>query len=198
MYTDSHFLQKVNSKCHADNTNQEIQHRFIIRIFYHHWESLLLALLIHVPHVDYLVLELLHGPDLAAFSFAFHKYGRFTDKRTALWVQRKTLICVNQRNELSKVYGAKWMNPGHNFQWLISSQIVSWQIRRKWRFEESVVPFCLAWGWPRVSAGWRETPSVCPSPAPGSSLLAPENWPSPLPLSNLTDSVWTTSPCKIQ
>ena len=84
MYTDSHSLDKVNSKCQTDNTNQEIQHRLIISIVYHHWESLLLALLIHVPHVDYLILELFHGPDLAAFSFTLHKYCRFTDERTAL------------------------------------------------------------------------------------------------------------------
>ena len=52
-------------------------------------EPFLLPFLIHIPHVDDLVLELLHWPDLASLPFTFHQNGRLAHKCTSLKIKSK-------------------------------------------------------------------------------------------------------------
>lgn len=82
----------------------------IARVVYHHGQALKLALLVHVAHVNDLVLQLLHRPDLAAPLLALHQDGRLTHKRPSL----------HKRQSIhTDMHGHQW--PAHSLT-LLSAQ----------------------------------------------------------------------------
>ena len=56
----------------------------VVVVVYRKWSSALLPFLVHVPHIDDLVLKLLHRPHLRAFPFTLHQDRRLTHKRGSL------------------------------------------------------------------------------------------------------------------
>lgn len=76
--------QKVEAMQEDTNPSAVINH-LVRRILYHHGQTLGLALFIHVPHVNDLVLQLLHCPDLTAALFPLHQDGWLTDESAPLW-----------------------------------------------------------------------------------------------------------------